>query len=178
MGTISIVSWIAESTRGSKVVVEFGAMFFDKLWRVDEGIKKIGIEIWGPYIENATFHDCKKIKGDMLMFEELLLPEEMDCALIVDALEHVGKEEGIDWIRRLQKSFNKIVLMVPEGEHFQDKDYFQMGADFYQTHRSTWWKEDLLVLGFQEIERDSNHHGITDKINNGALFAIWRKDAS
>ena len=54
--------WITNNTIDSKSVVELGAGFFDNLKHVHPNVKtKIGIEIYKPYIDNATYNDCIKI---------------------------------------------------------------------------------------------------------------------
>lgn len=59
--------WINENTKDSKCVVELGAGFFNRLKSVNSNVKiKIGIEIYKPYIDNSSYHDCIKIHGDIL----------------------------------------------------------------------------------------------------------------
>ena len=169
-------SWIRENTQNSAVVVDFGSMFFDKLGHVSSLVRKIGIEIWKEYIDRASFHDCQKILGDFTHFEELINHSDMDCAMFIDSLEHLDKPTAMNLITRVQSQFNKILLMIPEGHHSQTTDYFNLGADKYQTHRSTWYEEDIRALGFQEIIVDPVFHSGDPSKDAGCIFAIWRKE--
>ncbi len=163
--------WIFEKTEKSKVVVELGAGFFRNLSFVSSSVKKIGIEIWEPYINNAVFHECKKIHGDIRNFDKLLNKEDIDCALICDVLEHFKKEEAITLIKKIMFSFNKTLLMIPEGIHIQNYDTTGFGADEYQSHKSTWYFDDIVSLGFDEVELDPYFH--TNMPNKGCIFAEY-----
>lgn len=163
--------WIKANTQGSWAVVEFGAMFGDILIHAASH-KKIGIEIHQPYIDKAKL---PLIRGDFREFEKLIAPEDMDCALFVDSLEHIEKEEAFDLIKRVQARFVKIILAIPEGEHPQDKDIYDMGADEYQTHRSVWHVEDIQKMGFQHIDFRPEYHEPSPGKSRGAIFAIWWK---
>lgn len=167
-------SFIKPQTIGSQTVVEFGSMFFDKLSHTDAP-NKIGIEIWQPYIDKATFHDCKKVKGNFLEFESLIDKTEMDCALIVDALEHVTKEQAVDLITRIKSQFNKIVLILPSGDHPQEEDITGFGAHEYQKHRSTWVAQDISDLDFQHVEFEQFNHIPNPAKDWGFIFATWTK---
>ena len=162
-------------------MVEFGAGFFDKLCCVHPDVeKRLGIEIWQPYIDKAA--SCAKgvikIKGDIRNFEALIDEEDMDCAMLVDVLEHLEMSEAIDLVHRIKDKFNKIILMIPEGNHPQAEDAHKMGADEYQTHRSTWYKKDLIDLGFQEVVVIEEYHKLWNiplGKDIGCLFAEWKR---
>ena len=171
--------WINEFTKDSECVVELGSMFFQRLTFVHPSVpKKIGIEIWKPYIERATYHDCVKIHGDIRDFETLIDKDDMDCCMIIDVLEHFDKDTAIDLVQRIKNNFKKLLLFIPEGNHPQNKDVFKLGADKYQTHRSTWWAADIA----QEL--DINPDGVVfcprfhRKKGNGkgVLFITWERD--
>lgn len=165
--------WIYEKTRKSKTVVELGAGFFRNLSFIDDSVKKIGIEIWKPYIDNAVYRNCVKIQGDIRNFENLITKEEMDCTLMCDILEHFEKNEALILIQNIMKSFNKTLLMVPEGIHIQDHDVTGYGADEYQSHKSTWYFDDIVDLGFDEVELDPYFH--TNMPNKGCIFAEYTR---
>jgi len=163
-------TWIRENTLGSKVVVEFGAGFFQNLSFIDNNIKKIGIEIWYPYIQNAKYNECIKIFGDIRNYKSLINENDMDCALLCDILEHFDKEIAISLIKDIMNSFNKTLLMIPEGKHDQTKDVTGYEAHTYQTHRSTWYTIDIEKLGF-DVTLDPYFH--TGSKNKGCIFAKY-----
>jgi hypothetical protein len=172
---MNLHQWISENTKDSQCVVEFGSMFFDKLSHVSSK-KKIGIEIWLPYITASRYHNCEKIHGDFTKFESLIKKEDMECAMFIDTLEHITREEAFDLMARVMKSFNKIILMIPEGEYPLEKDVTGMGADYYQTHKSIWNVEDVKQLGFKNIIVDPYFHAGSGYPNTGCIFAVWNKN--
>lgn len=169
---MNLDAWIASNTADTNTTVEFGSMFFERLIQV-RSKKKIGIEIHKPYIDNAKFHECQKIQGDFRKFETLVSPDDMDVALFVDTLEHITREDAFDLMSRVMSKFNKVLLMIPEGEHILNKDVFNMGADTHQTHRSTWFSDDVRALGFTNIQVDPMYH--RGSPSPGCIFAVWLK---
>lgn len=167
---MSLAEWIGINTADCNVVVEFGAMFGDALQHA-RSKKRIGIEIHGPYIARAKL---PLIHGDFKDFESLIPESDMECAMFIDSLEHLEMEEAFDLIGRVQKKFSKILLHLPEGNHPQSVDVFNLGADVHQTHKSTWHVPDVERMGFQEIKYFPNYHSLPGK-DPGAIFAIWRK---
>lgn len=181
MGMQKLLDWIERETAGHKTVVDFGSGFFEKL-KYTSCPNKIGIEAWQPFIDRAKYHDCKKICGDFLEFEKLLEKEEMDVAMFCDTLEHVTMEQAADLIKRLQSTFNKILLFIPEGNHPSEDDPHGLGADYYETHRSTWHEKDVRALGFSDVLVDPLFHSWVKTsvkyANNdtGAIYAVWERN--
>ena len=175
---VNLCGWINGNTAGSSAVVELGAGFFNQLNCVHSSVnKKIGIEIWDSYISSARCQDCIKIKGDLTDFESLIPKEDMDCAMIIDVLEHFPRSEALTLVKKIKNNFNKFLLMVPEGNHPQEKDTTGHGAHEYQKHRSTWTKLDLEAIGFNEIHLDKDFHEQYDESkDDGCLFATWKKN--
>lgn len=169
--------WIYNETKGSKSVVEFGAMFCERMGQVHETVvNRIAMEIHEPYLAKATYAGCSKVCCDMRRFEDYIPDYYMDYALFVDSLEHLSKEDAVDLITRVKGKFNKILLMIPEGNHPQTKDVFEMGADEHQTHRSSWSVDDVKALGFTDIIVDPLFHsGEGGGKDSGCIFATWTK---
>ncbi len=142
-------NWLNQSTEDCESVVEFGSMFFERLGQVNKSVKnRIGIEIHLPYIENATFHDCIKIHGDMRDFKHLVSQDFFDCALFIDTIEHIEKDDVIELLKQVIENFKKILIVVPLGENEQSIDIHDMGGDVYQMHRSSWFEKDFMDMGF------------------------------
>lgn len=184
---VNLQQWIREKTNGSITVVELGAMFFEKLKHVSPTVQtKIGIEIWEPYIKSDVDHfgvpvlqDCIKIHGSVLDYKELLKNYEKDTAMIIDVLEHFDKGVAFKFFNDLKKDFKKIILMVPAGEFPQTEDHSGFEAHDYQTHRSSWYEEDIIKLGFDEIILDDMFHAnpelIANNMDTGCWFCVWTK---
>jgi len=176
---MNLHKWIFMNTEGQDGVVELGAGFFDKLSYVHSDVKtRIGIEIFEPYIKEAKFNDCVKIVGDMRKYRELI-PEDMNltAAMMIDSLEHLTKKDGIELIGKLKEDFELILLMLPVGEFKQTKDVTGYGNHKYQTHRSTWMKDDIKKLNFSINVIDPEFHSdrLQVGLNGSAYFGIWRK---
>jgi len=169
--------WINEKTTNSKIVVELGAGFFGCLAYVNKNTeKKIGIEIWEPYIQNSIYDDCIKIHGNIFDYEILLSESDYDTVMIIDVLEHFEKEESIKLIESLKKRFRKVLLMIPEGNHPQEEDVTGFGAHEFQTHKSTWiFSEISEILGFDDVIYYKNFHSQAGK-DPGCVFASWERD--
>lgn len=172
-------NWITKNTEKSTHLIEFGAGFFDKLKYVPlPKEKKIGIEIYKPYIDNAKYTNCIMIEGDIHNYRTLLDNSLFDTCMYCDVLEHFDKEDAINLINMNKIDFNKILLMIPEDEHPQELDVTGYGGHTYQTHRSTWYIEDIINLGFQNIIYDKTftqpQEGDGIK-TGGCIFAIWNK---
>ena len=168
------LQWLWDNTAGCTAVVEFGAGFFQQLSRVHSDVKyRVGLEIYKPYHVNAKFTKCLMILADMCDFDLHLKSKHYDCAMFIDSLEHLAMEDAEFLISRVKAKFNKILLMIPEGEHPQTKDVTGHGGHQEQTHRSTWRVADVEALGFQEVYLDPKfHRGVA-----GCIFAVWKKDA-
>lgn len=168
-------NFISQTTANRFAVVEFGSMFFNRLSIVHPTVlHKIGIEIWEPYIKASKFKQCTMILGDMTKFEELVDPKFYDCAMFIDTIEHIEKEVGLDLIDRVQRKFNKIIMMCPSGEHIQENDPTGYGAHESQTHKSTWFLSEFQKLGFVG-NTIKDYHSPRPGITRDCIFCVWDK---
>lgn len=169
--------WIKHVSGGSKSLVELGAGFFGHLESLNESVEeKIGIEIYQPYIDNASYDDCIKIQGDVRNYRELLKDYQPDTAMIIDVLEHLTMEDALELIDKLKEDFEKIMLMLPVGNHPQETDLTGYGGHEYQTHRSTWNLKEIENLGFQDNVIDDRFHQGDPVKDAGCYFGVWTKD--
>lgn len=166
-------NWISEGTEGKDCVVDFGAGLFSNLIGHVRSKRKVGIELFLPYIDSVAIpSDIRVVHGDILEFEKLLHDDEYDMALMTDVLEHLEKDVALQLVDRIMRRFNTFFLMIPEGNHPQTNDAHGLGNELLQTHRSTWYAEDLL--GFDVVYRDARFHNEPGK-DHGCLFAEFRK---
>lgn len=83
-----------------------------------------------------------------------------DTVLLLDVIEHMGKEEAARVIALAKRAAGKqIVIYTPLGFMAQDADAWGYGGDVWQTHRSGWMPEEFPGW---TIERGSK-----------AFFALW-----
>jgi hypothetical protein len=169
--------WTLLNTTGASSVVEFGAGTFKNFHNVSPDAHiRVGLESWEPYITDPSFHvpGVTRLHCNVMDFEEVLREVPLECCIIFDFLEHLSKEDALILWAKAKKSFSKILLMIPEGVHNQESDVTGMGNHEGQTHRSTWYLEDVKSLEVDEIIVDSNFHCGADK-DTGCIFAVWSK---
>jgi hypothetical protein len=162
-------------------VVEFGCMFGDRLALCrSEGVR-IGVESHAPYVAEARKRhpDIGFINGEARDIATLLSETDWmaDAVMLIDFIEHLTPDAARDMISVAREmTAKRIVLFVPLGAHPQTKDVFDMGADHWQTHRSTWEPADLESLGFDVALWDGYHH--QPGKDSRAAFAIWEPSRS
>jgi hypothetical protein len=102
--------------------------------------------------------------------------DKFDYVLGIDFLEHMERDIALATVEAAKKiASSKLILFVPEGSHPQHEDYYGMGGDHWQTHRSVWWAKDLAALGFDVMILEGYHalwREPTDDQN--ALWCVWR----
>lgn len=69
-----------------------------------------------------------------------------NLALALAVIEHLSREEGIEFINNLKRISHCIIMSVPKNVAPQ----FVPDNDF-ETHRSKWSKEDFINLGFHKF---------------------------
>jgi hypothetical protein len=167
---LGLYSWIRRNTTGCRVVADFGSGRCDKLNHVWQPAHKIAIEIYPGYLVNVPPY-VKAVLGDFREWKRYLSEEEIDCAMMIDTLEHIPKEDGQLLLRGMQEKFNRIIIFTPDGYHPQFADPID-GGNEYNVHECGWVHSELESEGFA-VEADPEFHGP----KGGALFAVWEKPA-
>jgi hypothetical protein len=167
---VFIADFIRANTADSVCVVELGAGRCDKLRAVQIGCeRKIAIDLHQQTLRHAVYHDCERIQGDMRSWRPLLAANRAtnyDTVMIIDSLEHLTKDDGLELLGDLTKSFRKVLLMIPEGEQPQHED--ASGLDNpYQSHLSTWVEADLKPFQFRTMVIPDFHGP-----GKGCIFAV------
>ena len=105
--------------------------------------------------------------------EPKLLDKSIECVIGIDIIEHFSKEEAIKLIHTCEKIASKcLIFFVPVGNHPQTKDDRGLGNDHYQTHRSTWYPEDMEKLGYEVFHYPNWHKNIKPPKEKGAMFCL------
>jgi SAM-dependent methyltransferase len=101
---------------------------------------------------------------------ELIGIREVECIIGQDIIEHLFKIKARELLRWIETVATKrIILFIPVGYHPQTKDDRGMGNDYYQTHRSTWYPEDMERLGY-DVWFYPNWHPRHTKKEKGAMW--------
>ena len=66
-----------------------------------------------------------------------------DLVLLVDSLEHVERPVGEALLSHLRRHNKNVIVSVPDGEMPQGA----WGGNDLETHRATWTKADMILLG-------------------------------
>lgn len=126
------------------------------------------------HLPNIVAHkppsDATIFIGDALKILPTLMPRIFDAVIAIDVIEHLEKSDArvlIDEMFRVAE--RRVLLFTPDGFMPQDKDNYNLGGDYWQTHRSGWTASELRSLGF-DVERwpDLHPNGF------GALWAEAR----
>lgn len=68
----------------------------------------------------------------------------------LDIIEHFTKPHALQLLKTIEEiASDMIILFIPVGSHPQTKDDRGFGNDYFQTHRSTWYPEDIDKLGYK-----------------------------
>jgi hypothetical protein len=76
----------------------------------------------------------------------------MDLVLMIDSLEHVGKEAGIQIVDTLRDNNKTLLVSVPQGPWPQGSVH----GNHFEQHRATWYAQDLLDLGGRLLQQGPN----------------------
>lgn len=148
---------------------------------IAKGCKLTLIDAHKPYLDErlSRWPQIETIneKAENALWDTEVALRKWDVALGIDFIEHLDQRNAKYVIQHMQGVAAKVILFVPEGNHPQDKDHYNMGGDHWQTHRSTWNVGMLEALGFI-VERwlDFHRWAVNDRgVDPGALWAIWRR---
>lgn len=121
------------------------------------------------------------IQSEALDFVRMLPDRAFDSAFLLDVIEHLPKEDGLELIQELRRvTRTQIVVFTPLG--FNEQDCETEGVDAWglhgtavQKHRSGWLPEDFPPDWHLHVCED--YHQINWKGESiepfGALFALW-----
>jgi len=158
-----VARFIEKEAMGFMVAVELGAGRFEKLALTDAE-RRIGIELHKPYIDayKPTARGLEAIHGNMLHYCRLL-DDDVFCGhnvvMLIDSLEHVEMDQGRLLLQALISSFDKILVVTPDGFIEQEHDTWGMGNP-YQRHLSGWNEHELSRIGFNVTKRGDLLFGV------------------
>lgn len=104
---------------------------------------------------------AKTVCSDSLAYVKEQPANSVDVISLIDGIEHMAKETGLQIIEQMKRVCRKkILLFTPEGylRNEPHNAWGIKGADEFQTHKSGWEVEELCGLDFKLIVR---YPGIT-----------------
>lgn len=180
---------IGEIPKGASVLdVGAGLAKYHELLRAHVGRPLVLLDAHLPYLKKAKelVPDSICIHGEAVevlessqQVQERFPPSaagDTSVILAIDFLEHLPRTDALRCVAAMKELASQIILFVPEGNHPQEKDHYNLGGDHWQTHRSTWYAEDLEQLGFVVERWVDFHRWASDRgCDPGALWATWRR---
>lgn len=141
-----------------------------ELYGVDSPVT--AVDISPQYLDrlNETHPLVKTVQSDALEYTKEQPDNSVDIISIIDGIEHMDKQTGLELITEMKRVCKKqILLFTPEGQG-SDDGYLRNephnawgipGADEHQTHKSGWTQKELQKLDFKLIlaAYDTSQHG-------------------
>ena len=141
------------------------------------------VDAFEPYLDNRRAQ-WPNVSYRLGRAEQVLpeITERFDLAIAIDVLEHFERPLAEHIFSHMRRCANAVAVFVPRGNHPQDHDHLEQGADELQTHRSTWQPDDLANLGCQSVEIWHGFHSwaferyadVPD-FSPDALWGVWRR---
>lgn len=129
-------------------VADLGCGRSSPLGELDPGQWRLGVDIHRPALEEARSrgtHDAY-VQADVRAAGRLLKPDSCECVVLIDVIEHLDKEDGVDVLRAAEKvASRRVVVLTPNG-FVEQKEY---GENRWQQHRSGWSAEEMAELGYR-----------------------------
>lgn len=115
---------------------------------------KIGVDAHRPYLENVKYGEpFIRLNFTAERLSELFLPKSLDSVTLIDVIEHLEKEVGLDVLRQVEEiAAKKVIVFTPRGFfELKEFDHYGLGGESYQRHRSGWEIEDFQKLGYNIV---------------------------
>lgn len=149
-GKGEIKEWIEEQL-DIKTIVDVGAGSATYPQLLGDKYKYKAIEIWAPYIEMwglEKYYDEIRI-GDVRYIK---FPKG-DCIIFGDILEHMGKEDALEVIRRANSFYKHMVISIPLSERDEITPSKIHYGNWFEKHISAWTFEELEGLVNWDFKR-------------------------
>ena len=137
---------------------------------------RIGIDACEKAISHANHGNNGVVfmVGDLLRLPNLI-SDKMDCVIGIDIIEHFEKEDAYQLIFDCEDIADMcLMFFIPVGLHPQTKDDRGFDNDYYQTHRSSWYPEDMEELGYTVHYFPNWHKNPAPGKEKGAMWCLKR----
>jgi len=142
------------------------------------------VDLSPEYIEvlKTNYPKVEAVQMDALEYLKSCDDNSFDVISIIDGIEHMPKEAGLELIQEMKRVCKeKILSFTPQGpgedgflKNEPHNAWGVEGADHYQIHLSGWTAEELQEFGLEPIlhANDVSQHGEPYT----ALMYGWTKD--
>ncbi|NUN69984.1 MAG: glycosyltransferase [Bacteroidetes bacterium] len=162
-------------------ILEIGCGIGDYLSQTRSDQYVVGVDPHLPYVGKAQARTPwgKVLNTDGLTYLRSTT-ETFDCILMIDVLEHLNEADSIALVEEAKKHCTGIIFsQIPIGIHEQHHDAWNMGGEFWQTHRSTWNAGNVHRLGFDHVFIWENYYQwgeVSEEKSSDTSVAIWTKE--
>ncbi|SDW80183.1 hypothetical protein SAMN05444487_106139 [Marininema mesophilum] len=112
----------------------------------------IALEIHRPYLENRKnkLPHIIPICDDAFNMDRLFMKKTISTVLFNDSIEHFDKKDALNLLETAEKiAQNRVIVFTPRGFfHQENYDFFELGGEHYQSHRSGWEVDDFINRGY------------------------------
>lgn len=135
---------------GCKDILDLGCGKSSLLKFFPADIRKEGVELYGPYLEESRslgIHN-RYHQMDILEAGDHFAEDSFECVYAGDVIEHLEKDDGHKLIEAMEKIASKrVIIYTPNGFlPVGERD----GNELYR-HRSGWSVSEMRALGFDII---------------------------
>lgn len=141
----------------------------------------VALDAHRPYLdalqaETQDGRSVEKVCGEApgALFDLADVGNGFDVVLLLDVVEHMERAAALKTVRQAMRMARTVVVFTTLGLIPQSDDYYKLGGENWQTHRSGWGGEDFARLGFMAVELGGFHYNLPPP-NNGAIWAVWRE---
>lgn len=133
--------------------------------------KVVAVDIAPQYLEKVKEFcpQATTVQSDALEYLKEQPDNSFDVISIIDGIEHMDKQTGLELIPHLKRVAKKeVLLFTPQGHggdgYLKNEPHNAWGiegADHFQTHKSGWTALELKDLGFEMLDKseDISQHG-------------------
>lgn len=160
-----------------RTVLDVGAGIRPMQWYTPE--RHICVEPFGPYCEVLREAGYEVWQGDAFSLVDpgstpsmpvASCPVTPEAFYLLDVIEHMDREHATYIVNRCAAlATTQVVVYTPLGFVGQTTDAWDMGGDYWQTHRSGWTPEDFLEAGGWRTELFTPQ----GRERPEGFFAIW-----
>ena len=106
---------------------------------------RVGVEPFGPYFELAKSRNTHDQFHQKLITELDFEPRSFDAVIMIDVIEHMTEEDGLNALRLAEKWARKKVIINSPNGYIPQKS---LDGNPLQEHKSGWSYSRMKDLGF------------------------------
>lgn len=139
----------------------------------------VGIDVFKPTLRRIAFHN---IYDNLVCCDARCLPFKANCFEVVlasEIIEHLPKNEGIDFIKELERiAIKTVIISTPNHPGSRGGILLPEGFNPYEHHISRWTCSELEKLGYLVVGRGFalsaklNYSGVDQRIPRYKVFLL------